>query len=114
IDSHQKWHPVYLLQPIYNVLLMLAFEWGVAVHDLDFEAIRSGEKSMKQVRKELRGIAWKGRLQIQKDYIAWPALSAAVSTAVEAGVHAIVKRRRSRTDRVRARLRRPRQSKQFD
>jgi len=31
IDPHQKWHPVYLLQPAYNALLMLLFEWGVAV-----------------------------------------------------------------------------------
>ena len=96
IDSHQRWHPVYLLQPLYNVLLMLTFEWGVALHDLDFEAIRAGEKDMKQVRKELKGIADKGRLQIQKDYIAWPLLSAAISTGVRAGVEAIVERRRRR------------------
>ncbi|HEY1523408.1 MAG TPA: acyl-CoA desaturase [Solirubrobacteraceae bacterium] len=88
IDSHQRWHPIYLLQPVSNVLLMLLFEWGVAVHDLDFTAIRAGQKSMKQVRKELKGIAYKGRLQIQKDYLAWPLLSAIVSTAVKAGVEA--------------------------
>jgi linoleoyl-CoA desaturase len=92
IDPHQKWHPVYLLQPFYNVLLMALFEWGVAVHDLDFAAIRSGEKSMSQVRSELKGIAGKGRLQIQKDYVAWPLLSAAIST----GVRAIVRGRRRR------------------
>jgi fatty acid desaturase len=96
IDPHQKWHPVYLLQPITNVLLMMLFEWGVAVHDLDFTAIRAGEKSMKKVRQELRGIAYKGRLQIQKDYIAWPALSAAISTAAVAGVDAALKGRRRR------------------
>ena len=45
IDPHQPWHPVYLLQPLYNVLLMALFEWGVALHDLDMDAIRSGEKS---------------------------------------------------------------------
>jgi fatty acid desaturase len=106
IDPHQKWHPAYLLQPIYNVLLMLAFEWGVAVHDLDFDAIRSGEKPMKQVRKELKGIAGKGRAQVQKDYIAWPLLSAAVSTGVRAGVHALAKRRQSRVGRLKAKLRR--------
>src|SRR5947208_3186668 len=50
IDPHQKWHPVYLLQPFYNVLLMLAFEWVVAFHDLDLEAIRKGEKSTEQLR----------------------------------------------------------------
>jgi linoleoyl-CoA desaturase len=106
IDSHQKWHPVYLLQPIYNVLLMLAFEWGVAVHDLDFEAIRSGEKSQKQVLKELKGIAGKGRLQIQKDYVAWPLLSAAISTGVRAGVRALAERRRKPARRAADRLRR--------
>jgi linoleoyl-CoA desaturase len=100
IDPHQKWHPVYLLQPIYNVLLMLAFEWGVAVHDLDFEAIRSGEKPMSKVREELKGIAWKGRLQIQKDYVAWPLLSAAISTGVKAGVQALADRRRSRRQKA--------------
>jgi hypothetical protein len=86
---------------------MLVFEWGVAVHDLDFTAIRSGEKSMKQVRKELKGIAGKARLQIQKDYVAWPLLSAAISTGVEAGVRALVDQRRSRASRLRGRLRRP-------
>ena len=36
VDPKQRWHPVYLLQPFYNLLLMLFFEWGVAMHDLDF------------------------------------------------------------------------------
>jgi linoleoyl-CoA desaturase len=99
IDPHQKWHPVYLLQPVVNVLLMLGFEWGVAAHDLDFTAIRAGEKSMKQVRHELKGILDKGRLQAQKDYVAWPALSAAVATGVEAGVEALANRRRPKRKR---------------
>src|SRR3954468_19744116 len=86
IDPHQPWHPVYLLQPFYNVLLMAFFEWGVAFHDLDLEAIRTGEKSKAQLWKELKGIGHKARLQIQKDYVSWPALSAAVTTAVEYGI----------------------------
>src|SRR5947209_856448 len=99
IDPAQPWHPVFLLQPIYNVLLMALFEWGVAVHDLDFTAIRAGEKSMKKVRQELKGIAHKGRLQIQKDYLAWPALSAAISTAAVAGTEAVLRGRRRRKRR---------------
>jgi NADPH-dependent stearoyl-CoA 9-desaturase len=74
-DPHQPWHPVYLLQPFYNVVLMLFFEWGVALHDLDFDAIRSGEKPLKQVRDELREIATKGVRQALKDYVFFPALS---------------------------------------
>jgi NADPH-dependent stearoyl-CoA 9-desaturase len=78
IDPQQKWHPVYLLQPLYNLLLMAFFEWGVALHDLDLEAIRRGEKSKKQLVKDLKGIAGKARRQITKDYVAFPALSAPV------------------------------------
>ena len=63
----------------------MLFEWGVAVHDLDFDAIRAGEKDAKQVRKELKGIAGKARAQITKDYIAWPLISGLVMTAIEAG-----------------------------
>ena len=55
IDPHQKWHPVYLLQPLYNLVLAAFFEWGVAVHDLDFEAIRTGEKSKAEVSARAEG-----------------------------------------------------------
>jgi len=75
IDPNQKWHPVYLAQPVYNVILMLFFEWGVALHDLDFDAIRSGEKPLRQVKGELREIATKGVRQALKDYVLFPALS---------------------------------------
>src|SRR5579875_584970 len=75
IDPRQPWSPVYLLQPFYNIVLMGLFEWGVALHDLDFEAIRKGQKPKKQVLQELKAIGVKARRQIVKDYIAFPALS---------------------------------------
>jgi NADPH-dependent stearoyl-CoA 9-desaturase len=80
IDPHQKWHPVYLLQPFYNLILMGFFEWGVALHDLNFDAIRAGEKSKGKVNKELKAIGVKARKQVVKDYIAFPLLSAAAAT----------------------------------
>jgi linoleoyl-CoA desaturase len=88
IDPHQKWHPVYLLQPFYNVLLTAFFEWGVAFHDLDLEAVRSGEKSQKQVLHELKGISGKMRAQVVKDYIAWPLLSGLVGLGIDAAIAA--------------------------
>src|ERR1700733_1080350 len=88
IDPHQRWHPVYLLQPLYNVILAGLFEWGVALHDLDFDAIRSGQKSMRQVKHELKGIAGKARDQFVKDYVAWPLVSALASAAVGAATEA--------------------------
>ena len=86
IDPQQKWHPVYLLQPFYNLLLAAFFEWGVAFHDLDFEAIRKGKKSKEQVQARAgRGSASKAKSQIVKDYIAWPLLSGLAMAAVDAG-----------------------------
>jgi linoleoyl-CoA desaturase len=107
IDPHQRWHPVYLLQPLYNVLLMAFFEWGVAVHDMDIEAVRAGEKSGGEVWKDLKGISGKARDQIVKDYLAWPLISGLAMAALEV----VVQSRRlgivsgGRAARVRGRMR---------
>ena len=99
IDPHQKWNPVYLAQPIYNVFLAMLFEWGVALHDLDLEAIRKREKSMEQVVTELKGIAGKARDQIVKDYVAWPMISALLTGAISLAIES----RRASTRRSRVR-----------
>src|SRR3954451_4402883 len=111
IDPHQDWHPAYLLQPIYNLILMALFEWGVPLHDMNFEAIGSGEKSQKQVLKDLNGIFYKARLQVTKDYIAWPVLSGLVMTLIDLGLTAAGldleearPRNESRTEKARRRL----------
>jgi fatty acid desaturase len=75
VDPSQRWNPVFLFQPFYNLLLAAFFEWGVAVHDLDFDAIKTGKKPKQQVVDELKAIGVKARRQIIKDYIAFPALS---------------------------------------
>jgi NADPH-dependent stearoyl-CoA 9-desaturase len=71
----QRWHPYYVGQPIYNGLLASLFQWGVALHDLDLERIRKGEKDPKEMKRQLRQILRKGRNQILKDYVVYPALS---------------------------------------
>src|ERR1700761_3981814 len=70
IDPHQKWHPVFLLQPFYNLLLMAFFEWGVAGHDLDLSAIRSGEEPLLPIKERLQAIGKKAAGQVIKDYVA--------------------------------------------
>ena len=109
IDPEQKWHPVYLAQPIYNLILAGLFEWGVALHDLDFEAIRKGRKPMPQVKRELKGIAGKAKSQIVKDYIAWPLVSTLAATAVDAVVETRRQRRQPRG--ILGRVKRRRQSR---
>ncbi|QZY29781.1 fatty acid desaturase family protein [Nocardioides coralli] len=71
----QKWHPANLGQPLYNAMLATAFEWGVALHDLDIERIRKGEKDPQEMKRQLRQIVRKGRNQILKDYVVYPALA---------------------------------------
>jgi fatty acid desaturase len=87
IDPHQKWHPVYLAQPIYNVILMALFEWGVAFHDLDLEAVRKGEKSNDELRRQLKGMVGKARSQIVKDYVAFPLLSSLLMAYADRDLH---------------------------
>jgi NADPH-dependent stearoyl-CoA 9-desaturase len=108
IDPEQRWNPVYLFQPLYNLLLAAFFEWGVAVHDLDFEAIRTGRKSKRQVKRELAGIREKAKSQIVKDYVAWPLISAAAMTAVDFALDTVAERRTGKRRRggPAARLRR--------
>jgi len=71
----QKWHPANLGQPVYNALLATLFQWGVALHDLDIERIRKGEKDPAEMKRQLRQIFRKGRNQVLKDYVVYPALS---------------------------------------
>ena len=42
MDEDQKWHPYYLGNPVYAFLLMMFFEWGVALHDLEVENLVTG------------------------------------------------------------------------
>ncbi|HEX3908180.1 MAG TPA: fatty acid desaturase [Mycobacteriales bacterium] len=75
VTRDQKWHPVNLGQPIYNAMLALLFEWGVALHDLDIESIRKGRKDPKEMKRQLKGIWRKIRKQVAKDYLIFPALA---------------------------------------
>jgi fatty acid desaturase len=75
MSRDQKWTPYNLGQPIYNFLLAAFFEYGVALHDLDIESIRKGEKDPKLLKKQLKQIGDKVGKQALKDYVMYPALT---------------------------------------
>jgi linoleoyl-CoA desaturase len=75
VTSDQKWHPANIGNPVYNALLALLFEWGVALHDLDIEQIRKGKKDPKEMKRQLKGIWKKVRRQVGKDYVIFPLLT---------------------------------------
>jgi len=89
IDPRQRWYPVYLAQPLYNLILAAFFEWGVALHDLDFEAIKKGTKSKAQVEREVEGIKAKAKSQVVKDYVAWPLISGLAAVAFDLALESI-------------------------
>jgi fatty acid desaturase len=75
VHPDQPWHPVYLLQPLYGVLMALVFEWGIALYDMELDAVRRGEKSKATARSEMRGFLRKAGRQLTKDYVLFPLLA---------------------------------------
>ncbi|MBE1468726.1 fatty acid desaturase family protein [Kibdelosporangium phytohabitans] len=73
--DNQRWRPYYLGNPVYAFVLMVAFEWGVMLHDLEFDRILSGRRKWSDT-KGLRRRMWeKGGKQALKDYVLFPLLS---------------------------------------
>ncbi|MDQ1103309.1 fatty acid desaturase family protein [Nocardioides zeae] len=75
MDPDQKWHPYYLGNPVYAFLLMVFFEWGVALHDLEVENIVAGKRKISENAALHRGIMRKVKRQALKDYVLFPALT---------------------------------------
>lgn len=75
LTRDQRWERWMIGNPVYNLLLGTLFEWGVAAHGLETTKHRKGEKSMAEVRKDLRIIGKKVAKQVGKDYVVFPALS---------------------------------------
>jgi len=75
MEPQQKWNPYYLGNPVWAFLLMVLFEWGVMVHDLEIENVISGERTWAET-KPLRKRQWrKAGRQVLKDYVLFPVLS---------------------------------------
>ncbi len=75
MSEDQRWHPYYLGNPVYAFLLMVLFQYGVALHELETERIRSGEITVADKRDTIRGIWRKVKRQTLKDYVAFPLLA---------------------------------------
>ena len=56
MSEDQKWHPYYLGNPVYAFLLMVLFQYGVALHDLETERIARARSAWPTNAKCLEGI----------------------------------------------------------
>ncbi|GLZ53150.1 acyl-CoA desaturase [Actinomycetospora sp. NBRC 106378] len=76
VTSDQKWNPINLGQPVFNTLLMLLFQHGVAIHDLDIEGLlRRDIEDPEEFKAKLEQVGRKMRKQMGKDYILFPLLT---------------------------------------
>jgi len=75
VEPAQPWHPIYLAQPLYFFLMAGVFEWGIALYDLELDAVRRGEKSRAKARQEIVALLRKARGQLLKDYAIFPMLA---------------------------------------
>jgi fatty acid desaturase len=85
MSEDQPWEPYFLGNPVYAFLLMVLFQYGVALHELETERIRSGEIRLADKREILQGIWRKTRRQMLKDYVAFPLLAGPFAPFVFAG-----------------------------
>ena len=75
LTRDQRWEKWMIGNPIYNILLGTFFEWGVALHGIETTRWRMGEKSLGEMRKDLKIIGKKVGKQVGKDYVVFPALT---------------------------------------
>ncbi|WP_199430257.1 fatty acid desaturase family protein [Qaidamihabitans albus] len=75
IDPDQKWHPYYLGNPAYAVVLAFIFQWGVMLHDLEFDRIVKGERTWADTKEVRERMLRKAARQVGKDYVLFPALT---------------------------------------
>ncbi|ETD30428.1 acyl-CoA desaturase [Williamsia sp. D3] len=75
MDRDQNWNPYYLGNLIWASALMVLFEWGVMLHDLEVENIVQGKRKWTDIKGLAKGMWRKARRQVLKDYVVYPALT---------------------------------------
>ncbi|SDF99364.1 linoleoyl-CoA desaturase [Blastococcus aurantiacus] len=77
VDEDQKWHPLYLAQPLWNFVNACFFEYGIAAYDLELGKNLATKKRRQnpEFRAATKQVLKKVRNQATKDYVLHPALS---------------------------------------
>ncbi len=77
VDEEQRWHPMYLGQPLWNFINACFFEYGIAAYDLELGKNLASEKRRKSPAFRARaGVTLKKiRNQMTKDYVVHPLVS---------------------------------------
>ena len=82
ITRDRKWKPTTALQPLTNVVLAALFEYAVAFYDVELGRYFAERQSWEETKPMLMETLRKVRAQVVKDYVAFPAVAAAVGFAL--------------------------------
>ncbi len=76
VDEDQRWHPLHLGQPLWNLVNACFFEYGIAAYDLELgRNLKKGRHRDPAFRARARAVGRKIRRQVLKDYVLHPLLS---------------------------------------
>jgi NADPH-dependent stearoyl-CoA 9-desaturase len=77
VDEDQRWVPLYLAQPLWNLINACLFEYGIAAYDLELGKNLQSKKrrSSPEFRARAKQTLKKIRGQMAKDYVLHPLLS---------------------------------------
>lgn len=76
VDEDQRWHPLHLGQPLWNLINACFFEYGIAAYDLELgRNLKKGRHRDPAFRARARAVGRKIRRQVLKDYVLHPLLS---------------------------------------
>jgi len=86
VDEEQRWHPLHLAQPLWNLINACFFEYGIAAYDLELgRNLRTPkEKRSAEFKRSLASTLEKIRKQATKDYVVNPVLAAPTGSFVPA------------------------------
>ena len=75
MTEDEPWKLSDIANPVKATLLMLLFQYGVALHDVEMERIMAGEIGLADKRDILKATGTKVRRQSLKDYVLFPLLA---------------------------------------
>ncbi|HIW96128.1 MAG TPA: acyl-CoA desaturase [Candidatus Corynebacterium gallistercoris] len=81
ITRDRQWKPTTLFQPVTNVVLASLFEYAVAFYDVELGRFFAGRQTWEETKPALLETLAKVRKQVTKDFVAFPAIAAAIGFA---------------------------------
>ncbi|MDI3314850.1 MAG: fatty acid desaturase [Mycobacterium sp.] len=75
VTRDQRWKRHHLFNLLFNTILAIGFEWGVALQHVELGKVFKGRAAPEDTRARLRLFARKAGRQLFKDYVAFPALT---------------------------------------